>query len=154
MSGIEVAGLVLGGFPILLNCLEYYKRGFEPLEEWWNFRTRLITFVDDIRHQMMRYNENMIRLLDPVVADSDSLAKLVEDPNDRRWHDDSLDDLLKQRLASEYDRFFRITQKIHMHLEALERLLKIQDGTVSTVSHISYRNETDELLIVTNRLPG
>lgn len=82
MSGIEVAGLVLGSFPIILNCLDYYREGFEPLEEWWNFRTHFVAFIDDIRHQMMKYNENMIRLLDPIVANSDSLTTLVRDAED------------------------------------------------------------------------
>ncbi|KAI8635428.1 hypothetical protein F5Y19DRAFT_469299 [Xylariaceae sp. FL1651] len=133
MSGIEVAGLVLGGFPILLNCLDYYREGFEPLEEWWNFRTHFIAFVDDVRHQMMRYNENMIRLLDPVITDTGSLAKLVEDPTDHRWKDHSLDDLLKRHLASELDRFLRIINRMYDVVRDLNKLLQIQDGQVSWV---------------------
>lgn len=84
MSGIEIVGLVLGSFPILLNCLDYYRKGFEPLEEWWNFRTRFIAFIDDISHQMMRYNENMIRLLDPIISDNYSLTALVQNAKDHR----------------------------------------------------------------------
>ncbi|KAI1502965.1 hypothetical protein F5X99DRAFT_407522 [Biscogniauxia marginata] len=133
MSGIEVAGLVLGGFPILLNCLDYYREGFEPLEEWWNFRTQFLAFVDDIRHQMMRYNENMIRLLDPIVTDNESLAKLVEDPTDPRWKDGSLDGPLEQRLFSELDRFLRIIDRMHEVVVGLENLLQIKDGQVSWV---------------------
>lgn len=131
MSGFEVAGAVLGGFPILLKCLDYYRQGFEPLEEWWNFRTSFVKFVDDIRHQMMRYNENMIRLLDPIIADTESLSSLIQDPKDSRWHDGSLEALLIQRLASEHDRFLRILDRMHGTLADLERLLQIENGEVS-----------------------
>jgi hypothetical protein len=130
MSGIEIAGLVLGGFPILLNCLDYYREGFEPLEEWWNFRTHFIAFVDDIRHQMMRYNENMARLLDPIIADNDSLTTLVRDAHDPRWTDGSLDALLEQRLASEYGRFVRVVMRMEEVVGDLKKLLQIKDGDV------------------------
>lgn len=130
MSGIEVAGLVLGSFPIILNCLDYYREGFEPLEDWWNFRTHFVAFIDDIRHQMMKYNENMIRLLDPIVANSDSLTTLVRDAKDPRWFDGSLTRLLEQRLASEHGRFLRIIQRMEEEIRGLKRLLGIRDGNV------------------------
>lgn len=130
MSGIEVAGLVLGSFPIILNCLDYYREGFEPLEEWWNFRTHFVAFIDDIRHQMMKYNENMIRLLDPIVANSDSLTTLVRDAEDPRWFDGSLTRLLEQRLASEHGRFLRIIRRMEEEIRELKRLLGIKDGNV------------------------
>ena len=130
MSGVEIAGLVLGSFPIILNCLDYYRRGFEPLEEWWNFRTRFIAFVDDIRHQMMRYHENMIRLLDPIITDNESLTVLVRDPADPRWRNGSLDGLLEQRLASEHERFFRIVERMNKVVEDLKKRLQIEDGGV------------------------
>ncbi|KAH7253214.1 hypothetical protein B0J15DRAFT_536219 [Fusarium solani] len=124
MSGIEVAGLVLGGFPILLNCLDYYRKGFEPLEEWFSFRTHFIAFVDNIRHQMMRYND---------------LAKLVGDPTDSRWNDHSLDSLLEQRLSSELDRFLRIVHRMHEVMLDLNKLLQIEDGQVSWVGSSQHK---------------
>ncbi|KAK4155958.1 hypothetical protein C8A00DRAFT_31208 [Chaetomidium leptoderma] len=128
MSGFEVVGVVLGGFPILLKCLEHYREGFEPLEEWWNFRTHFIAFVDDIRHQMMRYNATLIRLLDPIIADTDDLARLVHDPTDCRWRDGTLEGPLKQRLASEHDRFLRILSRMHEVVDDLKALLQIDNG--------------------------
>ena len=130
MSGIEIAGLVLGSFPIILNCLDYYREGFEPLEEWWSFRTHFIAFVDDINHQMMRYNGNMTRLLDPVIVDNDSLTSLVQNAKDPRWTDGSLTLLLEQRLTSELARFFRIIQRMEEEIGSLKKLLGIKDGEV------------------------
>ena len=140
MSGIEIAGLVLGSFPIMLNCLDYYRQGFEPLEEWWNFRTHFIAFVDDIRHQMMKYNENMVRLLDPMIVRSDSLTALVQDANDPRWTDGSLTQLLEQRLASEHERFLRIIQRMEEEIRDLKKLLGIRDGDVRN-GHSFQRSE-------------
>ncbi|KUI59513.1 hypothetical protein VP1G_06731 [Cytospora mali] len=135
MSGIEVAGLVLGAFPLILNCLDYYREGFEPLEEWWNFRTHFIAFIDDVRHQMMKYRENMIRLLDPIIADTDSLKAMVEDPTDPRWSDKTLGKELDERLSSEFDRFLRIVTRMYELTLDLYKLLQIEDGKISWVTN-------------------
>lgn len=89
MSGIEIAGLVLGSFSISLSCRDYYREGFEPLEEWWNFRTQFIAFIDGIRHQMMKYNENITRLLGQIISDNNGLNALVRNGKDPRWTDGS-----------------------------------------------------------------
>lgn len=141
MSGIEIAGVVLGSFPILLKCLEYYREGFQPLEEWWHFRTHFIAFIDDIRHQMMRYNENMIRLLDPIIADNDSLTALVRDANEPRWTDGSLDVLLENRLASEHERFLRIVKRMEDVVESLKKFLQIKD------SHVGLKHDYLDLML-------
>ena len=130
MSGIEIAGLVLGAFPIILNCLDYYRKGFEPLEEWWAFRTHFIAFVDDINHQMMLYKGNMTRLLDPIIIDNDSLTSLVQNAKDPRWTDGSLTDLLEQRLPSELPRFLRIIQRMEEEICGLKKLLGVKNGEV------------------------
>ena len=131
MSGIEVAGLVLGAFPIILSCLDYYREGFEPLEEWWNFRTHFIAFIDDIRHQMMIYHLSITLLLDPIITDPCSLNALIEDATDPRWSNGSLSEILKQRLvATELERFLRIVQRMEKEIRGLKNLLGIKDGNV------------------------
>ncbi|KAI9368517.1 hypothetical protein BJX61DRAFT_546444 [Aspergillus egyptiacus] len=132
-TGIEIAGLVLGAFPIILNCLDYYREGMEPLEEWWSFRTHFIEFVDSIKHQMMKYHENMARLLDPIITDNDVLAALIRDPTDPRWTDGSLDDPLERRLASECDRFFRIVERMEKVVKDLKHLLQIDGDRLPSI---------------------
>lgn len=135
MSGIEVAGLVLGSFPIILNCLDYYQKGFEPLEEFWNFRTQFIAFIDDIRHQMMLYHHSITALLDPIISDPASLNALLQNANDPRWTEkekkSDLKGMLEQRLvASELERFLRIVQRMEKEIRELKKFLGIKDGDV------------------------
>ncbi|KAK1515138.1 uncharacterized protein CCOS01_13331 [Colletotrichum costaricense] len=128
MSGFEIAGAVLGGFPILLNCIDYYRGALEPMDNWWHFRKYLIEFVDDIRHQNMRYHDNLIRLLDPIIPDNESLVNLIRDPTDFRWKDGSLEDHLKDRFPSELDRFLRTIERMHDVMLELYKILQIRDG--------------------------
>ena len=89
-----------------------------------------MAFTDDISHQMMRYHENMIRLLDPVIADNASLSALVQHPKDPRWTDDSLTEALEHRLASEHGRFLRIIQRMEEDIENLKKFIGIKNGNV------------------------
>ncbi|KAL9633498.1 MAG: hypothetical protein Q9164_004664 [Protoblastenia rupestris] len=117
----------------MLNCLDYYRKGFEPVEEWFRFRTDFIAFVDSIRHQMMKYRENMIRLLDPIVVDNDTMQAMVGNASQPQWSDGSLDLPMKQRLASEHERFMRIIQRMEELTRDLERLLRIEHGEVKWI---------------------
>ena len=132
MSGIEVAGLVLGAFPIVLKCLDNYREGLEPLNSWWTFRTDFIAFVDDIKHQTMKYNENMVRLLAPIISDDNSLTALVRNAKDPRWHDGSLSVPLEQRLANEHERVLRIIERMDKVMDALKKLLRIEGTKVGS----------------------
>ncbi|KAF2396577.1 hypothetical protein EJ06DRAFT_569315 [Trichodelitschia bisporula] len=140
MSGVEVAGLVLGAFPIILNCLDYYRKSCEPLSEWWRFRTRFIEFADGIRHQEMMYNSNMMEMLHPIIQDNDCLADLVKNPNDARWSDGSLTTHLERHLAGEHERVLRIIQKMHDLVEELKKLLQIKDNKVDWIDSQSERS--------------
>ncbi|KAK1840535.1 hypothetical protein CCHR01_16845 [Colletotrichum chrysophilum] len=77
---------------------------------------------------MMKYHENLIRLLDPIVTDNDSLMELIRNPDDSRWKDGSLEALLENRLSSELDRFFRTIKRMQDVMMDLNKLLQIQDG--------------------------
>ena len=141
MSGIEVAGLVLGAFPILINCLDHYREGFGSLGEWWNFQNSLKEFIDGIERQMMRYHENMVSLLEPIVSDAERMAALARNISDPRWTDGSLNGALRKRLASEHDRYFRVVERMQELVAYLEKLLGIgdfEDGKVGQVLLLWY----------------
>jgi hypothetical protein len=137
MSGLEIVGVVLGSFPILLNVLDYYRQSLQPLHDFVHFRTRLLAFTDKIRHQRMLYRQNMTELLKPTITRVEDRDALIDNANDPRWSDRSLELLLTGRLGGEEDRFIRIAGEMNDSLKALKKLLGIQEGSV----RISYRPE-------------
>lgn len=136
MSGFEIAGLVLGALPILVKCLEGYQRGFEPLDRWWNFHTRFIEFLDELRHQRMLFHGNMVQLLRHVFTNDDEIWRLASNSDDPRWKDGTLAHALRKRLASELDRLIRVITRMHEIVNQLSHLLQIKDGQVSNEMHI------------------
>ena len=94
--------------PLIFTVLDKYREVFEQFEEYVDFANQFSDFIDVVKHQEMLRRGSLRRLLDPIISDTDDLQALVCDLSlaDRRWHDGSLDPALKQRLASEHDRFF------------------------------------------------
>lgn len=134
MSGFEIAGLVLGGFPILLNILDYYERSFAPLDEWWNFRRRFVQFVDDVSQQQMLFQQNLALLLDPVIDDNETFTTLLNDPGTTTWQAANLNEVLGERLGLHRTRFLRVLTDMDEVMRKLRKLLGVKDdGSVCAV---------------------
>jgi hypothetical protein len=80
MSGFEVAGVVLGGFPILISALEHWHHGAKLLKNWWQFRREYRRSLDDINYHKLAFERNLQECLLPLVADDDEVEALVRDP--------------------------------------------------------------------------
>lgn len=104
MSGIEVAGLVLGGFPILISALEKWKDGAQVLQDWWQIKREYRRCVHDIEYQSLSFERNLEECLLPLITDGDQLAILIADAGGDSWKAPELEERLKKRLS---DRAYR-----------------------------------------------
>lgn len=136
MSGFEIAGAVLGGLSIISDCAEIYKVQFKSLEDWFEFGNSFMLFIDTIQEQMMRYEGSLRTLLQPLIPDTEVLDRVLKDPQDPLWLDDSSDLSLKlnERLGNQHGRFLRIVDRFEEVLKALRKLLQIEDGKVKIPS--------------------
>lgn len=57
-----MAGLVLGLFPLIVATLEAYEEGFEPLKDWWRFRSEFVQFIHVMGRQAAIFDENLEEL--------------------------------------------------------------------------------------------
>lgn len=134
MSGIEIAGLVLAAYPVLVQACQGYKQAFEPLREWYNFKRVFDQYLSDIRNQHLAYRENIEILLSPVVSSQQELNDLLEEHDievlTARWKSDKLQDALQIRLAHNYSRYMEIMLRMQQVKIKLEHALCIKDGKV------------------------
>ncbi|KAK3491763.1 hypothetical protein B0T13DRAFT_490414 [Neurospora crassa] len=63
MSGIEVAGLILGIIPILVKAIEQCQQSYEALDEWVHFRREFFKFSNDVRLQSLLLKQLILRTL-------------------------------------------------------------------------------------------
>ncbi|RYP69578.1 hypothetical protein DL771_006015 [Monosporascus sp. 5C6A] len=127
MSGIELAGLVLGAFPILIHALESYREGAEVLKDWWQIQRAYKKCKHDIDYHRTVFESNIERLLLPLVVDDDELKDLMNDPAGKAWEDGELEKRLRERLPKSYDLFLDIIGNINRLMESLKKELGVHN---------------------------
>ncbi|KAF2110630.1 hypothetical protein BDV96DRAFT_474211, partial [Lophiotrema nucula] len=127
MSGIEVAGLVLGAFPILLAALESYREGAETVSDWWRIKRAYTKCKQDLEYHQILFEGNVERFLLPLVADEDELKSLMADPAGQAWEDHELEARLQERLPKSYKLFLGIMGNINELMESLQKELGVQN---------------------------
>ncbi|KAF1936164.1 hypothetical protein EJ02DRAFT_359753 [Clathrospora elynae] len=135
MSGIEIAGLVLGPIPLLIHALDSYLEGAEALRDWWR--------IESTCHQLLSEG-NVVRFLLALVVDEDELKTLMDDPAGQSWEDPELEQRLQERLPKSYPIFLDIIRDIN----ALVDLMK-QEPQVSSKSGSTRRSPNPVVLMLT-----
>lgn len=80
MSGIEIAGLLLGVFPLLISALEHYRESAEVLDDWWQIKKESKKCKNEIKVQELAFENNLERFLLPLVVDDNDIAALIAEP--------------------------------------------------------------------------
>lgn len=134
MSGIEVAGLVLGGFPLLISAAEHYKEGFEPLLKWKRFRTEFISFIDAIDIEKQLFVNTIERFLIEADVPQDELKAFMTIPDYKGWEKNI--QVFRSRLGPAYSAYISTINAMRGLMEELQGLLLLKDGSVSCLIYI------------------
>jgi hypothetical protein len=123
MSGLEVAGVVLGAFPLLLSGIEHWRDVAKLGGFFWQIRKEYIKCQRDVQFHEIMYKRNLRELLLPLIPDADEVAKLIADPGGQRWGDMALQGRLEGRLDESYQLYQNtITEMIEIAEELKKEL--------------------------------
>ncbi|KAF2496627.1 hypothetical protein BU16DRAFT_507162 [Lophium mytilinum] len=123
MSGVEIAGLVLGAFPVALTALEKYRTVARSLGFWWEIRLEYQKCSSEISYHRVIFSRNLKQLLLPLVADKDQIQRLVADLGGAGWKDPELARQLEDRLQDSYEIYFHIMQQMNEAMNELNKEL-------------------------------
>lgn len=85
MSGIEVAGLLLGVFPLIIAGLDYWRDIAKVGGFYWRIRKEYSKCLRDVQYHQLLYKRNLGELLLPIMNnDADEVARLVAEPGGQR----------------------------------------------------------------------
>ncbi|KAF3042184.1 hypothetical protein E8E12_008863 [Didymella heteroderae] len=102
MSGVEIAGLVLGVLPLLIQGIESYNEGLDPIKSFMRWDKELPQCIRKLRNQHVHYAQTMRILLEPITAEVE-LAEMMTDPGSSRlWRDKQMAAKLQDRLQESY----------------------------------------------------
>lgn len=113
MSGIEVAGLVLGVIPILISGLEQWRKSAEVVSDWWQIQKEYKKCTRELKCADLELTTSLERFLLPLLIDDDEIRLLMDEPGGPRWQNPDLEDTLKQRLPKSYSLFVEVIEDIN-----------------------------------------
>ncbi|KAJ4327710.1 hypothetical protein N0V84_001817 [Fusarium piperis] len=126
MSGFEIAGIVLGGFPILIETAKPLSLYFQAAERWWHFKRDFMTLISTMEDESIAYSQNLELLLTPVDISSEAKASLQEDSGSKLWHDPEIQAKLRSRVKVQYMSWFlRQLLEMRQNLDELFSMLPI-----------------------------
>jgi hypothetical protein len=126
MSGVEVAGLILGAFPLLIQVLKSYREGAEAINDWWKIERAYKKTCQDLSYHEILFEGSVKQFLLPLVADDDELLVLMADPAGSAWENVELEVRLRQRLPKSYDLFLDIIGDINNLVDTLKKELGVK----------------------------
>lgn len=132
MSGIEVAGLILGAIPLAVKAFKVYAETVSTVSRYRKYKHSLRDLYHDIGSEYNIYLNICEQLLDGIVEDNTQKAVSLGNPGGDEWRDHRLEEGLKARMAGSYDTFMRIMESMNDAVEEMKALLKLgPDGNVS-----------------------
>jgi hypothetical protein len=132
MSGIEVAGLVLGGFPLLISALKH-------LVKLRMFRRECQKDLNRVQDIQVVYRESLRALLIPLqydgTLDLKQIELLLDDPSSQGWGDPDVHEEVSRRLGVFRDRYFQILQEMNHTILKLAKACKVHDARFQSSLH-------------------
>ncbi|KAK1971923.1 hypothetical protein LY78DRAFT_743349 [Colletotrichum sublineola] len=126
MSGFEIAGVVLGAFPILCDTAKDLATVFKKTKSWWQFETSFENFVSAIATQEIAYIQVLERLLDPLGITNGEYDGLLKDPRSTLWQEPHIQEELRHCLPqNKFPWFMWNLSELNSAIEGLQSLLPI-----------------------------
>ena len=139
MSGIEVAGLVLGALPLVIAALEHYAEGANTMRTWWRYERELKDMARVVHAYYLFYKDTCTTLLNNI-APPKKISLLLDDLGGKAWEDADLQKELKRFLADSFDVYKATIQSMDAVVSEFKRKLRLgPDGKVSSRVCHSFR---------------
>jgi hypothetical protein len=126
MSGLEVAGVVLGSLPLVISALEHYANGIQTAKRYWRYKSELRSLILQIDTERGIFINTLEQLLQGIVR-IEHMKEFLSSPGGKVWQD--AEGQLKDRLRSAYDIYFGNVEGMARSLERMrEKLALDPDG--------------------------
>jgi hypothetical protein len=139
LSGVEIAGLVLGSLPLLISAVEHYNDGLHPIKIFFQKQYELDRFYRALDEQKTFLRLSLIELFgaDLSALTEEQIEALQDDSNDLRvlWEDKMLQAEVKERLGLAYVPYMNNIDRMKEALEKLvnQKCLHIQSALKVTL---------------------
>lgn len=124
MSGLEVAGLVLGAFPIAIEVLGRYKEVARRLGFWYKIAAEHKKCDSQLKYHRIVYVNNLKKLLLPLAGLDDArIDELLDNPGGKSWTEVRTAEALEGRLGDSHEIYMQCIDDLQECLESMNREL-------------------------------
>ncbi|KAK8109060.1 hypothetical protein PG984_014861 [Apiospora sp. TS-2023a] len=141
MSGIEVAGVVLGAFPLAIWALERYQGVAKQMGFWYEIRSEYQRNSNALKFHRLLFERNLEQLLLPLVGNDDRLQDMISKPGGPVWKDAEIQKALETRLQKSYALYIAILGDMDRAMKELNQELAVEDTYVQSRSEGRYDQE-------------
>lgn len=141
MSGFEVAGLVLGAFPLAISALEKYREVATRLGLFRHIRLQYKKCRDDLEFHRLVFKRNLRHLLLPLVVDDDRIEALLADPGGDSWKEPMVADLLEKRLQDSFELYIEYIEGMDCVMKEIHKELAFDSQSVQTKVNTPVREQ-------------
>lgn len=140
MSGIEVGGIALAVFPILVDALVHFVDGVQTIKDWRRYRVRLDNYANLMETHKVFYLDTLEELLTDIVQFEDEITDLMANPRGAIWKKPEYEEKLRQRLGRSYNAYIQTLDKMRNALsEMCDKLGVDSSGKVGAQFRYHYR---------------
>ncbi|KAI4643972.1 uncharacterized protein J4E78_009753 [Alternaria triticimaculans] len=139
MSGIEVAGLVLGALPLIIQAITSYKEGLDPVKGFWKWDKELPKLIRKLGAQHDQFNQTIQILFGSITTDAEWL-KMTADPRASLELWKSKETALQEKLQNTYKSYQNTMAEIERIMTKIANKLDLDKAAELT------RNDLEAIL--------
>ena len=123
MSGLEVAGVVLGAIPVVLAALEIGGNAYGRVKGWSGYKVIIKRYQIVLEAQHAIFQNTLLLLLEDVLPPLE-IEILLKDPAGSAWEDPRLKAKLRdERLGEDFDKVLNIIGLMKLTLQDFKKKL-------------------------------
>jgi hypothetical protein len=128
MSGLEVAGVVLGTLPRVISALEHYVNGLNTAKRFWLYKREMQSMMQLVKTERMLFENTIEQLLTGIVK----VERMTEVRSGGNfWQDGDVELGLKNRSRDSYEIYHDNVRGMEASLQAIMKKLGLDpDGKV------------------------
>jgi hypothetical protein len=131
MSGLEVAGVVLGALPLVISALEHYANGVQTAKRFFRYKSELEVLILKIGTERCMFTNTLEQLLGGIVR-IEHMSELLSNPGGDAWKNAEVESKLKDRLRNVYKIYLGNVRGMERSLRSImEKLALDPEGKVS-----------------------
>ncbi|KAF2464631.1 uncharacterized protein BDR25DRAFT_307145 [Lindgomyces ingoldianus] len=127
MSGFEIAGVVLGSIPLIVNALQNYGEGVAVMKNMKDYEMVFSDIHTSFAASVGIYTDSCYQLLSPLNLPDRQMNELLEGRQIDAWSNSELKEALEIRLGSNCKVYLSLMDKLNRRIVMFCKKLRLND---------------------------